>query len=1735
MAFISYEQYSKDKARWEQEEADKVEQERLKVEQEEKAKQKELMTGQSKVVSQSKPDVYTPKKSTSTPTSANSNIEIKTVEPKTVTPQIPQSTVNDAIYVAKNTNPQSILPSSTKTAINNTIENANSVDLISAIEEEDNKTSLADIAKTIGLSTPLAPFIAGLGVANKISTWALNKEPVKKAINKIADITSNIPLKVTSAIDTVNQRIIPGYSGIGNPEPTKKSFKENYEDTKKEIEQISQQGGATGNVMKLLYGIQDSVGRNAVAVMLNEAGLSSLAMAMYAAVSANEQLDKKGKIDSIGNILIDTAGDIVIGAISGSLIKGGDGSKILSVLKSGNEEGLTEVIQEGLKLANNYMNAKTDSERNDIKNEAISYFKDGGIFMDYLVGALSSFVFGAAGKMTGSGTTSGDIINNVNDFKKSIELDNPTIEEEALTQEETPIQKEQETPTQVMEEAPVQEETPKPVVEETPKQNIEETITEITEDNKKDIIDQVLSRDYPSKVEDPKLTKDLKLVADIVDSYNTGVIDSVESLIPKYQDIAKKYNITNEFLESITNDLNKTKEDRKLGIKYAYENDVLSEDVQEDRNEIYADMLQNENKKQTKNSSNDITNNYETRSFVTNEDIDTKPIKVNINGVETQLNSIQTPEILEIAEDFMGKTPQLKDLRPGLGGYFRSGKEVIALSRDLMNNGQKIEAAAVFAHELGHAIDLMPTNIEDYQSERGKSLFEKLAKVQKGVSAEIKGAIELNKKITEEAIKLSEWWTPYNKKRATKSFINYRNSTPELYAQFMSALFIAPAEVQKRAPELFNLTMDYLQENPALWNNWLEIQSTINNDNLVASRRERAREQFKEGSVHASTSEVMRQEAIKKKNKPSYVFMKNFVDKTYPVEYLVNKLKKKGQTLSDSDNPLPVLREMAYFKSPIKAYFVEEVMPILEEYTNLGFKDYTILGEMLEYRRIAYGDRGNITNPVGLDQEMAMELLGENLEDGGNEETFKEIKSNDKSLRNELGEEKYKKVNEIAEKLSLKYFELMKKGAREGLFSEELIEELEPNAKYYAPFRPIKYQEQKFSGRIYKSKGSFNHIESPFDAMIQQMLNLNKKIIDNNAKVSLIDFMNNFYKGEEDLIKEAKRNDKGAFGSGVTRYYKNGKEYGVYLDKDLANIFTNNSMTSNVMPTAVKILEKTAKSLMTSMFVPFQIRNTIRDVGTTLRQNHISPLKFAKSYIKSIPTAFKKGFDIEDSKVLKMYKDSLFSSAFYDMFAEEGKYNEETINLYQVDKISKYLGIENPITKNMTKTEKIKTYGKELRFVTDIFDFMSSIGESFEALPKMAMYNILSENGTKQLNKQQIDNIRRYTGSPDFLAHGNYMPVINMFTMFANPMIQGNRVGIENMIGHHGNWKKDEALKEAMRNTLKAITMAGIPAILMFMGEKGVFGKKISKAYQKTSSYMKKNYFVVPVMDGLSLKMPVDQFDQIMLQQMYGLLHSKDYEDVLESLLKPLLDQSPSQNPILNVVTSSLKFISGQNIYDSFRDKYVFSEDEMLLGLGGRAKSFLKYFMGAIGGNIFINNREIKDDEVFAKAQRVPVLGPIISGMFITNDAGEKEMYNVAANIVKVNQARTKQHINDFVEEYIDEFKQGNKTVQERNKIIKKAQKDYKEKYKDTLSKADLKSNLTKVENKIKSSINKSLNNTVAVVLSSTSTNAEKIAILQKNREFLEDDEQFFKDLKEFYKMGIISDTVYNSFKKSKK
>lgn len=964
---------------------------------------------------------------------------------------------------------------------------------------------------------------------------------------------------------------------------------------------------------------------------------------------------------------------------------------------------------------------------------------------------------------------------------------------------------------------------------------------------------------------------------------------------------------------------------------------------------------------------------------------DDTPIK--LGGME-KIKPVELPELVDIARELMGDVPKIRTkvsrmMGGGARGVFVSGegpnaKSEIRLKADLFDpkNNSIEQVAKTLAHEIGHLTDWLP----DKTLKRGNLLGRLLSLRKFGEATfENEKKIIANSTIKNELTRVSEYWRPYDKKNASKEFLAYRNSGKELYADAISMLYNSPGLLQQMAPTFYREFFDALDQKPAVRDAYFEVQSLLSGDKeaLTGHRREGVRQMFKEGdykAIELQNERVAEMEAKRRSFIDTFKF--NVIDKNYPMIDRVAALEKKGVKINPDDNPIYYLEERNYLGGKIKGLLSKYVEPVYMDLQNAGV-DWTTFGEALFYERIIAGDRSVQANPRGITPKVASELYNDVISKLDAKQAV--------ALRDGI-----KKFRQLVSKIADEAYE-------EGLYTPELYAKMKENPAYVT-FQVLDHLDETVTSKVYKSIGTFKDIANPADSTVLKIIATVRAIERNKVNRTSVDFLKEFYSkdiqpaekkftGKSMQIKDSKDPKQKTI-----IVMRNGKPDGYYVDPYVAHSINNDSIgQNNAVMSLLRPIAAANRKIFRPLFIGynlgFQGFNVVRDFmrfwknipGMTLTRafkRYAQGAGIAKVRAFGMgenPTpkeldAFKKLVELEENQVFSVSYSKLNEAA-----AGEDTQIEQILNRSQ---LGSFKGPEgNAIMKPINK----------------LLDFIQNVGEMAETLPKAAGYYEL--NNGKPLTREQRSYLRKYLGSPDFLAGGYMKQATNELFLFSNAIAQGMRSDFE--VATQPNTRSGYWWKTAKINLL--------PKVLMLAASLGLFGAGVKKMMDDASEYDKTNYTIVPLgSEGdktVYLRIPQDEAGRLMgglFWKGLSLLNPEDKKEVFKDLADVISfmgGQVPNMTPSITVPNAIYEYLSGENPYDDFRNRNVLTDQQYLAGGAVANKQMLKWVFEQLGGGIFYRF-QIGDAQEKGPVEKIftaPLSGNIIGRFIKVSNFGETE------------------------------------------------------------------------------------------------------------------------------------------------
>jgi len=750
------------------------------------------------------------------------------------------------------------------------------------------------------------------------------------------------------------------------------------------------------------------------------------------------------------------------------------------------------------------------------------------------------------------------------------------------------------------------------------------------------------------------------------------------------------------------------------------------------------------------------------------------------------------------------------------------------------------------------------------------------------------------KLIRAELLDLMDWWKPIE---GDPSYIAYRQSSVELYADTLSVLFCAPHELQERAPMFWQSFFSYLPTKPSLEAKIRKVWDFIRTNQASGVLRNRLEEQRKRWKLQEQIvyEDSLQRKAVTSARQFWSKLQVDHYDYAYGVQKRVKKAKEQGATFDWSEDP-----EMLWGVHPFsnnKPYIW--VSKVYREIVG-GLNDYALtledFGQYLMFTRIIHE-----TNRMGTGRSQIANEYGT---------TPTEARRNLLSMMGELGSDKIAILDLHAKKFRRMFFEIYEDLYKEGMFTARTWHDhILPNKDSYATFAVAEY----FMDRPYvpagikKQVGSFKPGMNPFPIMVMKALAALRLLEKHRAQTATVRLMESYFPNEireldykmvfdrNILARKKVYNDsvrseinRSKWKEGTITLVRNGELFEYVVPWDVAQAHKGvDPMFDGVIGIFGNL---TFRKFFYPLFITYNpgfqwILSPMRDFNRTWVNlpNKVSRLQLLKAYKKLWRTSWGRIKGELSPIVQEMMEVGAIGTPF-DNYSQN-VYEDESGIFKMI--LERY--------KLAPKNEK-GLYAKLEKFLKPL-EWMGGkilqIGQTFETLAKTAPYYILTrELGIKPEEAGEF--VRNYSGVPPYWRRGKVaymsgalMPFINVamkgymmdFKLMSGqvkgmgttdrkrflglgplsggsggggklpPRFPGGSEQMPNYGGRPGGNRSDRQTNAGVTASwwLKYMRSSGMWTMLKVGGLVGLFGAAVKKAMEMIPSYDQDNYHCIPM------------------------------------------------------------------------------------------------------------------------------------------------------------------------------------------------------------------------------------------------------------------------------------------------
>lgn len=974
---------------------------------------------------------------------------------------------------------------------------------------------------------------------------------------------------------------------------------------------------------------------------------------------------------------------------------------------------------------------------------------------------------------------------------------------------------------------------------------------------------------------------------------------------------------------------------------------------------------------------------------------------------------IEMPEMVALAKELTGSTPEIRRMRSALGQFVSGGKGQIRLHPGIF--ADSMVAAKVLAHEIGHLVDYLP----DGTMKRG-NIVGRLLTLKNHLKATAFGSITgvSNAKVKDELLALTRYWKPWDPATMPPWYTEYRQSGVELYADAISVLFNSPATLKQMAPTFYREFFAHLDKKPEVKQVFFDLQALLHRPMMDVLRGRSANVQGMFGTAEEVFLRKRAERAAQHTTVRGYIDLlkEQLYDRYWPIIKRQRAVEKGGAQVADELRPdrlfdeHPMADNLTY--TWLKRVWERVLQPL--EAAEITQED---LGEYLFFSRIM-ADRSGVANPLGHTERTARAAL--------------------LRMRLDMGQAKFTLLERGAEAFHDYVFQVVKDAADAGLISQETFKTvIAPNRKTYAAFRPIEHVEDYVPAGVYQTVGTLKEIENPWLTTILKAVAMHRAIQYQKAKAGTVDFLKAYFPAE---IRDAQTRYDGRRnvalrpkqkGDELLEVREDGAWKSYEVPEDVARMFDR--VDPAQAHAAVRALNWVFKKGFYPLWVKynpvFQLAlSPIRDAGRLyVNMPKAGAMKLAAEYVKAMPTAARRLSGNDAPIVTEMYENLALATP----------HDSYTRNLGREDAFEEILRQFHMVA------EPQKPGWRNNAIVKPVLGFLRGIefvGQILEATPKIASYKIL----TKDLGwnpRDAASYVRNYVGVPNYLRKGRKAFTMGSVFPFWNVAVQGLASDAALMTGKESGLQGAGLAKRATKSAaswwFRWMLAGGLYAVIQALARSGAFGDDAKDLYGGVSDYDNTNYMIVPLglQQGgdygrkvLYVRIPQDEMHRVtngllkkFIETAARHLKGEPSRPAMNDLAELMAyggGQLPGVNPIVGIGAKWKEYMEGLNPWDSFRGRHVLSNAEYLAGGWESLKPMLGMTFDQSGlGNFYRYNPEAETvtEAVIANA-------PVIQRLVKISDRGYAESQERALDAEKSADARLRLKMPENVQKLAGEF-----------------------------------------------------------------------------------------------------------------
>lgn len=922
-------------------------------------------------------------------------------------------------------------------------------------------------------------------------------------------------------------------------------------------------------------------------------------------------------------------------------------------------------------------------------------------------------------------------------------------------------------------------------------------------------------------------------------------------------------------------------------------------------------------------------------------------VPVRFGGMDL-VRPIELPELVRFVRTLTSDSPRVGRAGKLAMGKFQGGE--ITLDPGIFRDPDV--AAKVLAHEIGHLVDWLP----DGTTARG-NLIGRLRALRKFLKATFGNLTARD--LRAELLDVTRWWRPYDPVVDPPSYVRYRETPEELFADALGVLFNAPAELEARAPKFYKAFWENIDQRPEVRDALFELQDLLarGHTGVIAAREQAVEAAFAEGEKRWREAVANREAESKSWDGWWTRLWQELYWNFYPLERMANQVERRGVRLNLRDDPRAFLDDLGYRDVTVmrwgRTIFEKVVQPI--EQAGMTLDD---LGKLLLYERIVNGDRSGLANPGGLSpKSAALGLLKLNLDLGINRMTI---------------------LRAAAKRFHEEVFKLAQQAVEVGAYNRQTFKAvIEPNRDSYATFAVLDYLDDWIPAGIRDQIGTLKDVANPFQATILKSIALIHLIAYQQAKIGTVAFLGRYFPDEiERWVGAPGDRPPARKGRGILMRLENGRPAYYYVDPYIADAFEKGNTRQ------LWWLVRAADSVFRNFVYPFIITynpgfllflSPTRDLQRTGRNlpGQFQRVRLLRDYLANIREVWRR-YRGAAGPLIREMEANLGLGTPFDQISRSNR------NDFLADLLRRMRVMPDHAIRGFLRDTV-------LRPIRGLLDGLEASGMTLDALTKVAAYARLRRSGL--IPKAAAHWVRNYAGLPNINKRGLVTRQLRALIPFWNVFVQGWRADarlMTNPTTRSGWW-------------FKYMTTNGLARVIGALAASGALGALLKELFDGVGEYDKTNYQVMPVgqVPGgefgnktVFIRIPESETDRLIGGIISKGIRSMAGDDVkLSGIMDFGMGQIPTLNPAITVPEKWAEFAAGQNPRDPFTGRDIVPRREWAAGGWNSVQPMAVWTLGQSGALNFFRY----DPQADTTMQVVADVIPGVNRMIKVSDQGYRE------------------------------------------------------------------------------------------------------------------------------------------------